>query len=89
MINEGQWILPSVVIIALIAVLAVWLLKRKIGQRRSGADFDPNLLSKFRSAIPNVDVRDRLMNAERKKSPQKSESELIADVLDAYYRDRR
>lgn len=87
--SEQQWIYLSLVVAALIALAAFWFVKGKLGHRSRGSDFDPDLLSRFRTAIPDINVRDRLMNAERKKSPHKSESELITDVLEAYYRDRR
>ena len=80
--------------LAVAAALAIFLVFRLVRRKPSGRPSyrlqdDPQLLSKFRAAIPNVNVRERLMSSERKKSPHKSESELIADVLEAFYRDRR
>ena len=89
MLTDYLWLMP---ILAIAAAGLILLSRRRnrISKIQSGlSPFDPDLLSKFRTAIPDVNARDRLMNHERKRSPHKTESELISAVLDAYYRDRR
>ena len=88
MINDldQSYIVPIAALTIVLALVVVYLLKRRFS--REHVEFDAGLLSRFRTAVPDINVRERLMNAERRKHPHKPESELITNVLESYYRDR-
>lgn len=67
--------------------------RQRVADLRRSGELQPTLEDvwekRWCAAIPNAQVRQRLLKAQQAKCPAKTQAELIKQILDEYQRDRR